>query len=213
MAKLQPVERAGGGAFQHLIRECPHAASALACSSHTTCTAAQGLLQQQSFDFTSSRWRHCQKTALPSSCLAANRQPLPPATYSLTRSRSWHHSLHKCCNSTPPCPHPPDTHVEATHRTWPLPHPLGLVPQEGISILSRPTASDTELLAALQALQVLVEPIDNANGGARGAGLPGLGPWGSGLGSRGLRVKTQSCRTGWWSPSTTPTVGTVETGA
>ncbi|KAG2450497.1 hypothetical protein HYH02_004998 [Chlamydomonas schloesseri] len=35
--------------------------------------------------------------------------------------------------------------------------------REGIDILTRPGASDTELLAALQALQVLVEPIDNAN--------------------------------------------------
>ncbi|PNW80578.1 hypothetical protein CHLRE_07g323500v5 [Chlamydomonas reinhardtii] len=35
--------------------------------------------------------------------------------------------------------------------------------REGIDILRRAGASDTELLAALQALQVLVEPIDNAN--------------------------------------------------
>ncbi|KAG2493284.1 hypothetical protein HYH03_008420 [Edaphochlamys debaryana] len=35
--------------------------------------------------------------------------------------------------------------------------------KEGIDILRRDGASDTELLAALQALQVLVEPIDNAN--------------------------------------------------
>ncbi|GIL44565.1 hypothetical protein Vafri_2090, partial [Volvox africanus] len=35
--------------------------------------------------------------------------------------------------------------------------------KEGIAILQRPGASDTEVLAALQALQVLVEPIDNAN--------------------------------------------------
>ncbi|GFR47185.1 hypothetical protein Agub_g8777, partial [Astrephomene gubernaculifera] len=35
--------------------------------------------------------------------------------------------------------------------------------KEGIAILRRPAASETELLAALQTLQVLVEPIDNAN--------------------------------------------------
>ncbi|PNH00162.1 Ribosomal RNA-processing protein 8, partial [Tetrabaena socialis] len=45
--------------------------------------------------------------------------------------------------------------------------------KEGIAILRRPGASDAELLAALQALQVLVEPIDNANDLRP---LGGLGP-------------------------------------
>lgn len=59
--------------------------------------------------------------------------------------------------------------------------------REGIDILRRAGASDTELLAALQALQVLVEPIDNANGeeGSEEGGGGG-GEWGVGRGEWGM---------------------------
>ncbi len=123
--------------------------------------------------------------APPNSYLPANRQRPTAASYhvpSLTSGSPRH--LCSAAGSPPPqlFPTPPPPSTRGARGPQPLTRAPVPAPQEGIAILSRPTASDTELLAALQALQVLVEPIDNANGGAVWAGAAGIGATGVGAG-------------------------------
>jgi hypothetical protein len=53
-----------------------------------------------------------------------------------------------------------------------LPRPSPPLPQDNIRAISNASSTDEALLEALQALQGLVEPIDNANGGRRCLCLP-----------------------------------------